>query len=169
MFQRGLEETRRIFCSAHRTKLSIHQQQITIRRSMISVFSLLVLSSCQQSKVSSQQHRCRGRNQEQTTWKGRWGQNVVVYDMPNFMATTKRNLCTRYTYRQECCCLQRSPPHQAHVIEKRWFVLRRYDKPLHFCEYGYIYTKSYIFIHNLFSRLGHLMLLAKRGGREFRD
>jgi hypothetical protein len=30
--------------------------------------------------------------------------------------------------------------------------------------YDHIYTKSYIFIHNLFSRLGHLMLLAKRGG-----
>ena len=32
-----------------------------------------------------------------------------------------------------------------------------------------IYTKSYIFIHNLFSRSRHLMLLAIEGGREFRD
>jgi hypothetical protein len=28
----------------------------------------------------------------------------------------------------------------------------------------YTYTKSYIFIHNLFSRLGHLMLLAREAG-----
>jgi len=33
----------------------------------------------------------------------------------------------------------------------------------------YIYTKSYIFIHNLFARLRRLMLLAIEGGREFRD
>ena len=32
-----------------------------------------------------------------------------------------------------------------------------------------IYTKSYIFIRNLFARLRHLMLLASEGGREFRD
>jgi len=34
---------------------------------------------------------------------------------------------------------------------------------------SYIYTKSYIFIHNLFERLRRLMLLAIEGGREFRD
>ena len=33
----------------------------------------------------------------------------------------------------------------------------------------YIYTKSYIFMHNLFARLRRLMLLAIEGGREFRD